>query len=406
MTPDGWLKGYLKNIASIKSGATPLRSKGERYFTDSGLPWVKTMDLTNSFITKTDEEITQLALDETSCSVFPINTILIAMYGGFNQIGRTGLLTKPSAINQAISGLVLDDTKTEPLYILNWLNFSVHHWKRFAASSRKDPNITRRDVCSFPILLPPKSEQTKIADILSTWDKAIEVTEKMIENSRAQKKALMQQLLTGEKRLKGFNEKWKQYSIMQMGTIISGGTPDTRNQDYWDGSILWITPTDITALKNRFILNTERKITESGVKNSSANILPKGSLLVCTRATVGFMGISCSDITTNQGFKSLVPNKEFNVNFLYYLFTHNRNIFIRYACGSTFLELSKKDFSKLTFFCPELKEQQEIANTLSDADKEIEILQQKLNFLQQEKKALMQQLLTGKRRVNVEGETN
>ncbi|WP_047606452.1 restriction endonuclease subunit S [Rahnella aquatilis] len=399
--PAGWVNTKLQNIAKIKSGSTPLRAKGTRYFTQNGTPWVKTLDLNNSEIHITDEEITDLALKETSCTLFPANTVLVAMYGGFNQIGRTGLITKPSASNQALSGLILNEEIADPKYVLNYLNGNVSKWKEFAASSRKDPNITRDDVCNFPILLPPLPEQTKIAKILSTWDKAIATTEKLIGNSQQQKKALMQSLLTGKKRLPGFEGEWKTHQLAKMGKIVSGGTPDTNNPQFWDGDILWMTPTDVTALKTKYIKNTSRKITKIGVQESSAKAIPAGSLLVCTRATIGLMSISSTEITTNQGFKNLVPNEKFNVEFLYFLFSFYKKYFIRYACGSTFLELSKKDFEKLEFSCPLYTEQQKIAAILTAADNEIDLLQKKLAFLKQEKAALMQQLLTGKRRVKI-----
>ncbi|MAS24787.1 MAG: restriction endonuclease subunit S [Oceanospirillaceae bacterium] len=370
---------------------------------------MKTLDLNNGEIFNTDEQITEEALKETSCSIFPVGTVLVAMYGGFNQIGRTGLLKVPAAINQALSGLVLDSKKVSPEFLINYLNGNVKVWKKFAASSRKDPNITREDVCGFPVLIPPLPEQKKIAQILSTWDKAITTTEQLLANSQQQKKALMQQLLTGphpskprllDKNGVRFSGEWKITTLSQMGKVVSGGTPDTNTKEYWDGDILWLTPTDVTALKSRFVRTTTRTISEAGVKNSSATILPAGSLMVCTRATIGALSISSGPICTNQGFKNIIPTKAFDVNFIYYLLAYNSKALLRKASGSTFLELSKKDFEKMEFPCPLMEEQQKIAAVLSAADQEISALQQKLDALKQEKKALMQQLLTGKRRVN------
>ena len=407
MVPEGWTMSRLSKLAKIKSGSTPLRSKADLYFTDNGTPWVKTMDLNNGVISDTDEMITELALKETSCSIFPEGTVLVAMYGGFNQIGRTGLLAKPAAINQALSGLMLNTQVADPLFIQNYLNGNIHVWKKFAASSRKDPNITREDVCGFPILFPPLPEQKKIAQILSTWDKAITTTEQLLANSQQQKKALMQQLLTGKKRLLDengvrFSGEWKITTLSQMGKVVSGGTPDTNTKEYWDGDIHWLTPTDVTALKSRFVRATTRTISEAGVQNSSATILPAGSLMVCTRATIGALCISSGPICTNQGFKNIIPTKAFDVNFIYYLLAYNSKVLLRKASGSTFLELPKKDFEKMAFPCPFLEEQQRIAAVLSTADEEIAALQQKLDALKQEKKALMQQLLTGKRRVKID----
>lgn len=267
----------------------------------------------------------------------------------------------------------------------------------------RNKTLGKNEFASLAIKLPSVGEQQKIAQILSTWDKAIEKLAALIAAKQKRKKAMMQQLLTGKMRFAGFDGEWKKIAIKQMGKVVSGGTPDTNNGTYWNGDILWMTPTDVTSLQTRFITNTKRKITEDGIKNSSATVIPKGSLLVCTRATIGLMSISTTDITTNQGFKNLIPNAKFNVDFLYYLFNFFKKDLIRYACGSTFFELSKQDFEKIDFECPELAEQQKIASVLSVADKEIENHQKQLAALKQQKKGLMQQLLTGKKRVEVGG---
>ncbi|WP_445365907.1 restriction endonuclease subunit S [Microbulbifer sp. ANSA001] len=268
-------------------------------------------------------------------------------------------------------------------------------------------HLTREKLISIPVKLPPLPEQKKISQILSTWDKAIDTSEKLLANSRQQKKALMQQLLTGKKRLRDkngvrFSGEWKATPISKMGKVFSGGTPDTKVKEFWGGSLMWLTPTDVSALNSKYVDSTKRTISEKALKSSSATLLPKGTLLVCTRATIGVMAISTSEITTNQGFKNIIPGEGFLVEFLYYLLTFNSQELVKKSSGSTFLEISKKDFEKITLKVPSFNEQQKIAVTLSSADREIETLQQKLDCLKQEKKALMQQLLTGKRRVQLE----
>ena len=281
-------------------------------------------------------------------------------------------------------------------YLLSSINFSSYN------SGGVQPSLNRNFIYPIRVGIPPFFEQKKIAKILSTWDKAITATERLLENSQQRKKGLMQQLLTGKKRLPGFEGEWESKPISQTGKIISGGTPDTNDSDLWGGDVQWLTPTDITALKTHFIYDTPRKITEKGVKESSATLMPPSSLCVCTRASVGLMAISTTPTTTNQGFKSVIPNNKHDVEFLYYLFSFHRYVFIRYSSGSTFMELSKKDFAKITFDYPPLPEQGAIARVLASASDEIEQLQKRATYLKQEKKALMQQLLTGKRRVQVE----
>jgi len=280
-------------------------------------------------------------------------------------------------------------------------SFFVYQYKRTMKQTTRNqiPITAQRD---FFFLLPPLPEQKKIARILSTWDKAIETVDKLIENSKQQKKALMQQLLTGKKRLPGFSGEWKSVTLKQLGKIVSGGTPDTTVKDFWNGDMPWATPTDITGLNSRVIQDSGRHITLKGVNNSAATILPAGSIIICTRATIGQLAITTSQFTTNQGFKNLIPNENQNADFLYYLFIHNRNKFLRMACGSTFLELSKKDFEKIEFTIPSINEQVAIAKLLIRSDSIVQTLCAQKAELRLQKQALMQQLLTGKRRVTIE----
>lgn len=397
--PAGWVNTKLKNIAKIKSGSTPLRAKGTRYFTQNGTPWVKTLDLNNSEIHITDEEITDLALKETSCTLFPANTVLVAMYGGFNQIGRTGLIIKPSASNQALSGLILNEEIADPKYVLNYLNGNVSKWKEFAASSRKDPNITRDDVCNFPILLPPLPEQTKIAQILSTWDKAIATTEQLIGNSQQQKKALMQSLLTGAIKFQGFPQ-WKKDTLENIvGEIHGGGTPSREIIKYWSGDIPWVTVKDLIGNK---IISAKEFISKSGLDNSSAKLVPAGTVILCTRMAVGKAVVAECKVAINQDLKAIYPSENVISDYLHNWFIYRKEVIGKMGTGSTVKGVQIGEIKSLIMSVPSsLKEQQKIAAVLTAADNEIELLQKKLTFLKQEKAALMQQLLTGKRRVKI-----
>ena len=209
----------------------------------------------------------------------------------------------------------------------------------------------------------------------------------------------MQALLTGTRRLPGFEGEWRSTPISRMGAIISGGTPDSTDPAYWDGDIAWATPTDITKLRTPYISRTDRFITPAGLSSSPAKLLPAGTVIVCTRASVGILAIANVPISTNQGFKNIVPNQKHDSTYLYYLLSFNRKALVRAAGGSTFLEVSKGDFERLTFRVPAIDEQQAIASVLTVADEAKQKLEAELAALRQEKAALMQQLLTGKRRV-------
>ena len=190
-------------------------------------------------------------------------------------------------------------------------------------------------------------------------------------------------------------EGWHKVSVGDIGKIVSGGTPDSTNPAYWDGDIPWATQTDITNLTSRYISSTARRITEAGLKSSSAKLVPPGSILVCTRATIGELAIASEPVCTNQGFKNLITNPEYDNEFVFYLLSFFKNILVRYASGSTFLELTKKDFEKLVFTIPPLLEQRKIARILSTWDEAIETIEELIKKSEDQKKALMQ-MSTGK----------
>lgn len=192
---------------------------------------------------------------------------------------------------------------------------------------------------------------------------------------------------------------WEVKMIKSIGDVSSGGTPDTKNEDFWNGDINWCTPTDITSLNgSKYIEDTNTKITDLGLKNSSARILPENSVIVCTRATIGKAVINKRPISTNQGFKNIIPTN-IDTEFLYYKILNEENGLKRIANGSTFLEVSKTDFDNYHISVPPLPEQIRIAEVLSAWDKAISNMQATIEQVELRNKWLMQELLSGKRRL-------
>ena len=169
---------------------------------------------------------------------------------------------------------------------------------------------------------------------------------------------------------------WKNVAISSIAEILSGGTPSTANIEYWNGSIKWCTPSDITKQKSKYLYGTEKTISEKGLKESSATLLPEKTILLCSRATIGEMSIATSPITTNQGFKNLVCKDCVHNEFLYYALFPLRPKMIELAIGTTFLEISKTALGSIRIDIPESYEEQfAIAEALSDIDNLISSLQ-------------------------------
>lgn len=201
--PEEWEVLSLGDLFVIKSGATPLREKHEQYFYQGENCWVKTLDLNDGYIYNTEENITNKAVKECNCKIRPINTILIAMYGGWNQIGRTGILKTVASTNQAISALINPKREIDFDYILFYLQYFKHRWKVFASSTRKDPNITKEDVEKFIITIPHKfDEQNRITNQIKQITNLIDIQYTELSKLQSLKTGLMQDLLSGKVRVK------------------------------------------------------------------------------------------------------------------------------------------------------------------------------------------------------------
>lgn len=219
-----WKVSTIGEKFSVTSGTTPSRSES-RFFENGVINWVKTTDLNNGLLNLTEEKVSDLALEKTSLKVLPKGTIFIAMYGGFNQIGRTALITEPATCNQALSA-IYPNNKFEPLFLLHYLNNRVDDWKYYAASSRKDPNITKNDVLSFPISYPELQEQTKIANFLTAVDKKISQLNEQHQLMIQYKKGVMQKIFSQEIRFKDDNGEefgeWEEKKLGKLCCITTG----------------------------------------------------------------------------------------------------------------------------------------------------------------------------------------
>jgi len=163
---------------------------------------------------------------------------------------------------------------------------------------------------------------------------------------------------------------WREVRLGEVGVIHSGGTPSTRDDSNWNGSIFWLTPSEVTKLDQKHISSTERKITQKGL--SDTTMLPEGCLIVCTRATIGDCCINTVPMAINQGFKCIQPHEAYSTTFLYYILKSLKQQLVRLSCGNTFGEVSRKDFSNILIAVPSLSEQKAIAALLETWDTAIE----------------------------------
>lgn len=263
-------------------------------------------------------------------------------------------------------------------------------------------NVGQRDLKSVSVALPGKPEQEAIAAVLDDVSEQVRAISRLITKQRAIAAALRYALLSGSYRLSGFSGEWATESISSFARVVGGGTPSTRVPSYWGGGIPWFTPAEIDSDGAGVVTESERTITGDGLLSSGANLLPAGSVLVTSRASIGNCAVAGVPVTTNQGFTSLVPHSSGSTWFLYYWVMQNKSALISRAAGSTFLEISASKVSSIPIVAPSLEEQAAIGAVLRDADLAVAGAERRLESAAALKQGISQQLLSGSIRLPVE----
>ncbi|MFM6322603.1 MAG: restriction endonuclease subunit S [Microcystis panniformis] len=366
-------KVKLEKISkSISSGITPLRSNLE-YWDDGNIPWLKTEQLGEKYIYDTSEKITDYALENTTIKLNPINTLCIAMYGEGRTRGNISILKSIMTTNQACCNIVIDEDKADYEYIYYYLKTQYHQLRSLSSGVRK--NLNSNDIKNFEIRLPKDIiTQKKIAAVLSSLDDKIELNNRInseLENlaktiydywfvqfdfpdeNGKPYKSCGGKMVYNQELKREIPAGWEVGTLSKLGDIAGGSTPSTKNPlNFCHNGTAWITPKDLSLnVGNKFISRGELDVTDAGIKEASLKIYPKGTILLSSRAPIGYMAVARNEVTTNQGFKSFIPNKRFSIPFVYYTVKNSMNAIIKQASGSTFKEVSLTTLKDNVYIC-------------------------------------------------------
>lgn len=272
--------------------------------------------------------------------------------------------------------------------------------------------ITVDQLRKLELPIPPIPEQKAIAEILSSVDDIIQKSDEVITRTERFKREMMNKLLTQGIGHKDFKEtkignipiEWELKKVNGIFDIITGTTPSTKEEKYWKrGNRNWITPTDLSKMKkNIYIYDSERKITEAALKDTNLMELPIDSLILSTRAPVGYVAIIKKEASFNQGCKALIgKDKKINPEFYYYYFLKIRKYLESISGGSTFKELSKDSLINVEIPVPKIDEQKQISKILLSIDKKLSLELERKQKFNNIKKSLMNDLLSGNKRVKI-----
>ena len=352
-------------------------------------------------ITRTSETIDELAMSCVAAKNYPGAT-----YSGFTKRLRP---------------------KTEGIAYHKYLAFYLRG-KLFRKAVTNNAFMTLRasfneDIFSFlSLYLPEYKEQVKIGDMLYLMEQKIQLNKSICSELESMAKTLYDywfvqfdfpdengrpyrasggEMVWNPQLKREIPKGWEAGTIGQIGSVISGGTPTTTREDYYcNHGIAWITPNDLSKNEDKmFISHGERDITQSGLDNSSAVLMPKHSVLLSTRAPIGYLAISSNEICTNQGFKSIVPNAGYHEYFIYYLIKRNVPAIAQQGVGTTFKEVSKDTLSNFAVPLPPKSLVNNFAEKVTPLCEKRCILEEENHELKRVRDWLLPMLMNGQARV-------
>ena len=406
--PEEWNISKLSEITElITKGATPMTYGFD--FEDEGINFIKVENIMESG--KIDKnsllKISEECNNKLSRSKIQKGDILMSIAG---TLGRTAIISEeviPANTNQALAIIRLKKINNVD-YINKTLSSSyIKKHINMIGTVGAQPNLSLKQIGDFNILLPSIKEQEKIASILSTVDEQIDNVDALIEKNKELKKGLMQTLLTkgiGHTKFKTTEigeipEEWEVKKIIDIATTTSGGTPSRAKKEYYENGIYpWVKTGE---LYNKYISETEEYITEDALKKSSAKLVQEGAVIIAMYgATIGKLSIAKRSVTTNQACCSIICNDNICYNeYLYYRLDFEKENIINLGAGGAQPNISQDIIKSYKLAIPSIVEQQRIALILSEIDEKIDEYENKKQKLEEIKKGLMQQLLTGKIRV-------
>lgn len=342
-TNDQWQDYKFSDLCKITRGASP-RPIHEWVTQSGGMPWVKISDATASnsrYLSKTKE---QIKLDSVRMSVQVHPGDLIVSNSATPGIPK--FLTIDACIHDGWLLLrdIKDTTTKEYLY---YLLVSIREGLLQLGNGSIFTNLKTDILKNYPVKIPSKDVQSLIWKTLSFIDDKIDLLHAQNETFEKLAQALFSGRFVSLK-----NDNWTKSTLNDVISVKGGTTPSTSVPSYWDGKYNWTSPRDLSNSRSPFMTKTEKTITEDGLKQIGSGLLPKGTVLLSSRAPIGYLAISDIEVAINQGYIAVVCDKKISNLYMYLWIKQNLDTIINAANGSTFLEISKSTFKSLEFILP------------------------------------------------------
>lgn len=339
-----WNRVPLIDYIELIGGGTPKTTVPEYW--NGNIPWLSVKDFNNDkrYVYSTEKHISQSGFENSPTKMLHKDDIIISARG---TVGEIAMIPFDMAFNQSCYGIRASRGIDQPfLYYL--LKNCISQLKRMTHGSVFD-TITRDTFANIEVDIPDAETQKRISSVLADIDNKIEVNDAINDNLEQQAQSYFQELFVDNA-----DPEWAIGTISDLGTVVGGSTPSKAKPEYYtESGIAWITPKDLSINKSKFVSHGENDITELGLKNSSAAIMPEGTVLFSSRAPIGYIAIAAGEVTTNQGFKSVVPKPEIGTPFVYFFLKNTLPVIEGMASGSTFKEVSGSTMKNVPAVIPD-----------------------------------------------------
>lgn len=403
--PTSWSLKKVGQLADLTAGGTPSTNVPEYW--DGDIPWMSSGEVNLGRITAVEGRITELGFRNSSTKMIPVHSVMMALAGQGKTRGKVAYNEIELCTNQSLAAIM---PRKDLDYKFLFYNLESRYDEIRAMSSgdggRGGLNLTI--IKSIQLLLPPFAEQQKIAEILSTVDEKMAVIDEQLAQTQELKKGLMQRLLTKgightafkDSPLGQIPESWVVTKIKDATTAYSGGTPKRNVDGYYNGNIPWVKSGEVN---QRNITSTEETVTEKALKESATRLIKPGSILIALYgATAGNVGMLRIEACSNQAVLAVNSKiSSLSNEFLLYYLKLTTSSLLKMTQGSGQPNLSKGIIDSIIFPLPPIGEQHQIVEVLATIDDKLQVLIDKKTQYQELKRGLMQQLLTGQRRVNL-----
>ena len=396
-----WKEVRLGDVCSrVCSGGTP-KSTNLSYY-GGEIPWLNTKEIDFNRIYSTEKTITDSGLNNSSAKWIAPNTVTVAMYGA--TAGKLCIVKVPMTTNQACCNLTINDELADYEFVYYSLK-NDYTTLASLANGGAQQNLNAQIIKDYVLQMPSLNDQRRIASILSSLDRKIELNNKINADLEEMAQAIFKNWFVDfepfkdgkfvDSELGMIPEGWKVGRLDEIADIVGGSTPSKAKPEYYtQKGIAWLTPKDLSNHPAVYTSRGEIDITEEGYNSTSTKLMPKGTILFTSRAPIGYISIAQNDICTNQGFKSLVPKKA-GTCFLYCFLKYVTPVIENKSTGSTFKEASGSLMKSLQVIMPEQKVFEDFETIVSPLFARIESLEKENSRLSTLRDTLLPRLMSG-----------